>query len=103
MLAYLFMICQIGKSIFDEEGAKIVKDLLSKAEQKGVKVHLPVDYVTGDKFSKDAKVGSADDASGIPADVAGYDIGPKSIKEFSDVIARAKTILWNGYVSLLAC
>eukprot|EP00698_Gefionella_okellyi_P014857 TRINITY_DN4139_c0_g1_i1.p2 TRINITY_DN4139_c0_g1~~TRINITY_DN4139_c0_g1_i1.p2 ORF type:complete len:421 (+),score=141.06 TRINITY_DN4139_c0_g1_i1:52-1314(+) len=87
---------EIGKSIFDVEGAKIVPELLSKAKSKNVKLHFPVDYVTGDKFAKDAKVGAADDVSGIPADVAGYDIGPKSIAAFKEVIERANTILWNG-------
>ena len=47
---------EIGKSIFDEGGAKIVKDIVAKAEKNNVKLHFPVDYVTADKFSKDAQV-----------------------------------------------
>ena len=46
---------QIGNSLFDEEGSKIVTELMLSAEKKGVKIHLPVDHITGDKFSKDAK------------------------------------------------
>lgn len=86
----------IGKSLFDEEGAKIVKDLMAKAQAKGVKIHLPVDYVTADKFAEDAKVGTADDKTGIPADWLGLDVGPKSTSTFVEVIRRAKTIVWNG-------
>lgn len=76
-----------------------MKDLLAKAQQRGVKVHLPVDYVTGDRFAKDAKVGKADDSTGIPADAAGFDVGPKTIADFKEAVSRAQTILWNGYVT----
>eukprot|EP00052_Salpingoeca_macrocollata_P030514 m.319822 g.319822 ORF g.319822 m.319822 type:complete len:415 (-) comp23497_c0_seq1:46-1290(-) len=86
----------IGKSLFDEEGAKIVGKLLDKAKQKNVKVHLPCDYVTADKFDKNADVGSATDESGIPEDRMGLDIGPKSTKKFEEVVLRAKTVVWNG-------
>lgn len=58
---------EIGTSLFDEEGAKIVKDLMSKAEKNGVKITLPVDFVTADKFDEHAKTGQATVASGIPA------------------------------------
>lgn len=46
---------RIGSSMFDEEGAKIVGDIMKKANEKGVKIHLPTDYVCGDRFAKDAK------------------------------------------------
>ena len=49
--------CQIGGSLFDAEGAKIVGELMEKAEKKGVQIHLPVDFITADKFDKDAQVG----------------------------------------------
>jgi phosphoglycerate kinase len=99
-MAYTFKkICfgmQIGNSLFDSEGAKIVADLLKKAEAKGVKIHLPVDFVTGDKFGADANVGAATDKTGIPAGWEGFDCGPETIKNNAAVIARAKTIVWNG-------
>lgn len=87
---------EIGSSLFDPEGAKLVKDLMIKAEAKGVKIHLPVDYICGDKFAEDAQVKSADDASGIPVGWLGLDVGPKSNVIFCEAIARAKTIIWNG-------
>jgi len=86
----------IGTSLYDEEGAAIVEDLLAKAAAKGVKVHLPVDFVTADKFAEDATVGAATLESGIPDGVMGLDCGPASNKLFAEVVGRAKTIVWNG-------
>jgi len=86
----------IGKSLFDKEGAETVDKILQKAKEKNVKLHFPVDYVTADNYSKDAKVGSATDESGIPDGWMGLDHGPKSNEIFAEVIARAHTILWNG-------
>lgn len=87
---------EIGNSLFDEEGAKIVPDIMKKAQEKGVKIHLPIDYVCGDKFAPDAQVQAATDATGIPAGWMGLDVGPESNKLFTEVILRAKTIIWNG-------
>jgi len=87
---------EIGSSLFDPEGAKMVKDLMAKAAAKNVKIHLPVDYICGDKFADDANIMAADDASGIKPGWLGLDVGPKSNALFCDAIARAKTIVWNG-------
>ncbi len=87
---------EIGNSLFDKEGAKIVEDILKKAEAKGVKIHLPCDYVTGNKFGEDSDVSAADDASGIPDGWEGFDCGPKSRAANDEAIKRAKTIVWNG-------
>ena len=57
---------QIGTSLFDEEGSKIVKNLMDKAKAKGVQIHLPVDFVTAEKFDKNATTGAATKQSGIP-------------------------------------
>ncbi|PKI83813.1 phosphoglycerate kinase [Malassezia vespertilionis] len=86
----------IGSSLYDEEGAKKVQELMAKAQKKNVEVLLPVDFVTADKFAKDAKVGEADDKTGIPDGWMGLDVGEKSRKLFGDAIVKAKTILWNG-------
>jgi phosphoglycerate kinase len=87
---------EIGESLFDPEGAKIVGDLMEQANAKGVKIHLAVDFVCGDKFDADAKSQTVDDKTGIPAGWIGLDVGPKSRQLFAEVIARAKTIIWNG-------
>ncbi len=87
---------KIGSSLFDKEGAKTVRDIVEKAKAKNVKLHFPVDYVTANKFAKDAEVGAADDQSGIPDGWLGLDVGPKSRAIFAEAIGRAATIVWNG-------
>ena len=87
---------EIGESLFDPEGAKIVGELMDKAKEKGVKIHLPVDFVCGEKFDANAQSRTVEDKEGIPKSWIGLDVGPKSRKLFADVIARAKTIIWNG-------
>src|SRR5690606_24976182 len=91
---------KIGKSLYDEAGAKIVEGLVKKAKEKNVELVFPVDYVTGDKFSADSKVGSATDESGIGDDWEGFDCGPKSRELFANAIKRSKTIIWNGPVGV---
>lgn len=87
---------EIGGSLYDEEGSKIVQKLVDKAKANNVQLHLPVDFVTGDKFAENAAVGAATVESGIPAGHMGLDIGPKSREAFAAPIARAKIIVWNG-------
>ena len=87
---------EIGTSLYDPEGAKIVAELMEKAKEKGVKIHLPVDFICTEKFAPDADTQEADDKSGIPVGWMGLDIGPKTRAAFAEVIARAKTIIWNG-------
>ncbi|KAF7242057.1 Phosphoglycerate kinase [Varanus komodoensis] len=91
---------EIGNSLFDEEGSKIVKDLMAKAEKNNVKITLPVDFVTADKFDENANTGQATIASGIPAGWMGLDCGPESVKKFVEVVGRAKLIVWNGPVGV---
>ena len=85
---------EIGASLFDEEGAKIIAELAAKAKAKGVNLHLPVDFVCGDKFAPDATISAATDA--IPAGIMGLDAGPLTRASFAAVIAASKTIIWNG-------
>lgn len=87
---------KIGNSLFDEPGSQKVKELVEKAKSKGVELVFPVDYVTGDKFSKDAAVGTATDKEGIPDGWMGLDAGPESRKLFAETVSKSKTILWNG-------
>jgi phosphoglycerate kinase len=87
---------EIGSSLFDPEGAKIVAELVEKAKARGVSIILPVDYVCADRFAPDAATRPADDSTGIPKDWMGLDAGPKSIALYREAILRAKTIIWNG-------
>jgi len=87
---------EIGGSLFDEEGAQIVKKLMAKAEEKKVKIYLPVDVVTASKFGEDAEVGAATVESGIPAGWMGLDIGPKTVALITPAVSTAKVIVWNG-------
>lgn len=86
----------IGNSLYDEEGANIVKDIMSKAESRNVKMHFPVDFITGDSFSENAKLGAADVENGIPDGCMGLDCGKKSLESFKEPLQKAKIILWNG-------
>ena len=87
---------EIGSSLFDPEGAKIVAELAAKAKAKGVKLVLPVDYVAADKFAADANTKVVTDQEGIPVGWLGLDVGPKSIALFRETILASKTIIWNG-------
>jgi len=91
---------EIGASLYDDEGALIVKDLMAKAEKNGVKMNLPVDFVTADKFDEHAAHGVATVASGIPAGWLGLDVGPESNKMFAEAVLRSKQIVWNGPVGV---
>jgi len=86
---------KIGKSLFDAEGSKSIQKILDKAKSKNVEIHLPVDFiVANDAKSKDTK--EATKENGIDDDYMGLDIGNESVKNFTEVIKQAKTIVWNG-------
>jgi phosphoglycerate kinase len=87
---------EIGGSLFDPEGAKIVASLVADAEKRGVKLIFPVDYVCADRFDPAANTRTADDQTGIPEGWSGLDAGPKSIALYREAILRARTIVWNG-------
>ena len=86
----------IGTSLFDDEGAKIVAELVAKAKAKNVKLVFPVDYVCADAFDPNANTKPADDSTGIPDGWMGLDAGPKSIELYRQTILESKTIVWNG-------
>lgn len=81
----------IGNSLFDEEGFKIVDEVLAKAKAKNVKIHLPVDFVCGTKLDASSQVALHDLRSGIPDGWLGLDAGEKTRQENAEAIARAKT------------
>lgn len=85
----------IGKSLLEADKQDLALELLKKAEEKGVKIYMPVDNVCADNFSNDANRQIV--ATGeIPDGWEGLDIGPETIKLFTDVVLNSKTILWNG-------
>eukprot|EP00930_Biecheleria_cincta_P063868 TRINITY_DN493_c0_g1_i5.p1 TRINITY_DN493_c0_g1~~TRINITY_DN493_c0_g1_i5.p1 ORF type:complete len:518 (-),score=157.58 TRINITY_DN493_c0_g1_i5:195-1748(-) len=88
--------CNIGASLYDEEGAKLVPDIKKKAAEKGVELILPVDFVCSSKFGDDGEIQNGDLSTGVPDGFLGLDIGPKSIELNDAAIAKSKTIVWNG-------
>jgi len=87
----------IGSSLYDEEGAKIVPEIMALAKAKGVSITLPVDFVTSSKFGEDGKIGTAKlKTGGVPDGMMGLDCGPESIKMNAAEILSSKTIIWNG-------
>ena len=98
-MAYTFqkaMGKEIGKSLLDEERVELAKELMKKAEEKGVKLLLPIDNVCGSEFANDCQMITVDAEEGIPADFEGMDIGPKSVELFAKAVKEAKTVVWNG-------
>ncbi|KAI0028350.1 phosphoglycerate kinase [Vararia minispora EC-137] len=86
----------IGNSLFDAAGSGNVAALVEKASKNNVKLVFPVDYITAEKFDKDAQTGVATDEQGIPEGWMGLDVGPKSRDVYRNAVLEAKTILWNG-------
>ena len=86
---------EIGKSILDEEHIELARQLLDKAKEKGVQLLLPEDIVCAKEFDNDAE-SAVFSKDSIPEDMMGMDIGPETVKLFSEAIADAKTIVWNG-------
>jgi len=87
---------KIGGSLYDEDGAGLVPGLIEKAKKNGVKLHLPRDFVCGDKFAEDAALSYLTVETGIPDGWMGLDCYEESRKECAEVIKRAKLIVWNG-------
>jgi phosphoglycerate kinase len=97
-MAYTFykaMGGNIGNSLVEEDRVETAKDLLKKAEAKGVCIHLPSDSIIADKFAEDAEVSSSL-SNIIPDGWMGLDIGELACETFTKVIMDSKTILWNG-------
>ena len=90
---------KIGDSICEEDKLDLALSILAKAKARGVRIHLPVDVVCSKEFSNDG-IKKIHKIRSIPNDWQGLDAGPKSIKDFSKVIKRAKTILWNGPIGV---
>ena len=85
---------KIGKSLCEEDKLDYALEMIKKAEEKGVKLLLPVDHVAGKEFSNDAEHKVVD--GNLDDDEMGLDIGPKTEKLLTDALAGAKTVVWNG-------
>lgn len=97
-MAYTFLKArggQIGNSLCEDDRLQTALDILEKAKQKNVKIHLPEDSIVADKFAADAST-QVLASNTIPIGWMGLDIGPKAVEIFSEVVQRSKTILWNG-------
>ena len=97
-MAYTFakaMGGKVGSSLVEEDKMDIALKIMRDAKAKGVNIYIPVDTVVGDAFSNDAKKQTVD-INNIPDGWMGLDIGTKTEKIYADVIAKSKTILWNG-------
>ena len=101
-MAYTFLKAQgyeVGTSLVDDEKLDYCRNMLKKAEEKGVKLLLPVDTTIAAAFPDpiDAEISvSYVDADKIPADMMGLDIGPKTRELFAAAVKEAKTVVWNG-------
>jgi phosphoglycerate kinase len=98
-MAYTFMKAQgrqIGKSLVEDDKLDLARELMSEARSRNVRLQLPVDHVIAGKIDASAQTQIVKDEDGIPADQMGLDIGPETIAAFSQEIAGAKTIVWNG-------
>ena len=96
-MAYTFKKAEgytIGKSLLEEDKLDYAREMMQKAEAKGVKFLLPVDNLCAAEFSASAK--PVLEEQNIPNELMGMDIGPKAIEAFSDAVKGAGTVVWNG-------
>jgi len=96
-MANTFLVAQgkpMGKSKVEEDKLALARSFLRKAQEKGVRVRLPIDVVVAE--SLDAAAGTAVSVDAVPDDAMALDIGPESAAGYADEIARSRTLFWNG-------
>ena len=101
-MAYTFLKAQghgIGKSLVEDDFIDTAKNLLKAAEQKNVKIVLPLDHLCAETFGADAKPLAVDGVD-IPDNLMGMDVGPKTLALYKDIILKSKSIVWNGPVGV---
>jgi phosphoglycerate kinase len=86
---------QIGQSLCEDERLETCREILAKAKEKGVHIHLPVDSTIADRFAADAETAVCS-SNQIPDGWMGLDIGTEAVATFREVLLESKTILWNG-------
>jgi len=89
----------VGNSICEDDKMELALEILEKAKAKGVQIHLPIDVLAADAFSNDANT-QVVDVKAIPSGWQGLDAGPKTLAEIKEVIAKSRTILWNGPIGV---
>lgn len=97
-MAYTFFLAQgfdVGRSIVEEDIKETALEILKNSEEKGTRFYLPSDHVAASKPDPEAKIQTLESLP-IPSDLMALDIGPKTIDQYSEIIATAKTIFWNG-------
>jgi len=98
-MAYTFLKAQgqvVGKSRVEEDKLDLAHQILQHAKNRNVKFLLPVDHVVADRIELNAVTHIVNNGHGIPANMMGLDIGPKTVESFSEEISRSRTIVWNG-------
>jgi len=90
---------KVGSSLVEDDKQELALEILKMAQKKGVEIHLPVDSVIADSFSElaDTDITATDN---IPDGWMGLDAGPKTIEQFSNIVSKSKTILWNGPIGV---
>jgi 3-phosphoglycerate kinase len=86
---------EIGDSLLEEDRVDMAREIIAKAKSSGTKLYFPCDAVVAKEISGEAKT-SVVEIDKIPPGMKGLDIGPETIKVFSEALADAKTIVWNG-------
>ncbi|NIO49001.1 MAG: phosphoglycerate kinase [Candidatus Aminicenantes bacterium] len=97
-MAYTFFKAQgfeVGRSLVEEDKIELARNLLDRAQAQKVNLYLPLDHLIAPKKDADTEVKIVDSPP-IPPDLMGLDIGPKTVEKYSEIIAKAKTIFWNG-------
>ena len=97
-MSYTFSKAQggsVGNSLLEEDYCEYALNMIKKAEEKGVKLLLPVDTVIADAFDNDANR-KVVDSNNIPDGWMGLDIGPKTAEMYAEAVKEAKTVVWNG-------
>lgn len=97
-MTYTFIKAQggkIGTSLVEDDKQELALEILKKAKEKGVQVHLPVDSIIADSFSEQAST-QTERVDQIPDGWMGLDVGPETLRNFSKIISESKIILWNG-------
>lgn len=97
-MCFTFLLAEgkaVGASLKEEDWVEPAKEMLKKAEEKGVTLLLPTDVVVADRFAEDAETATVS-VDAIPNAMMGLDIGPKTAALYADAIAAAKTVFWNG-------